>query len=382
VGAVRLSKPSKTNGPKPRDRHVNGIEARFHMAFAAQATPGFSLMVDLKLPGDGITAIFGPSGSGKTTLLRCVAGLEQVANGRLSVNGEVWQDESRFLPTHRRPLGYVFQESSLFPHLTARKNLAYGMKRSGVSLADGLFPRVVALMGIGHLLDRFPSQLSGGERQRIAIARALLINPRLLLMDEPLASLDDGRKQEILPYLERLRTEFDTPILYVSHLMDEVARLADYLVIMEQGRVDAEGPLPEILTRLDLPGRWGEDAGVILEAKVTERAAEWHLVRAAFAGGDIWLRDSGEAIGQQIRIRILARDVSIALTAHEDTSILNRLAAEVVEIAAAEPGLRMLRLKLGQSFAIARLTQRSVDHLQLTVGRKVWAQIKSAAIVR
>ena len=200
-----------------------GIDARFRLDW-----PGFSLDVDLALPGRGVTALFGHSGSGKTTLLRCIAGLERAAQGRLAVDGEVWQDAGSWLPPHQRPIGYVFQEASLFAHLTVLGNLRYGMKRiSGAQRVS--LDHAIELLGIGHLLDRKPDRLSGGERQRVGIARALAVSPRLLLMDEPLAALDLKRKQEILPYLERLHDELSIPVLYVSHSPDEVARLADYL---------------------------------------------------------------------------------------------------------------------------------------------------------
>ncbi|MHB8760759.1 MAG: molybdenum ABC transporter ATP-binding protein, partial [Thiobacillus sp.] len=256
------------------------IRARFRLDW-----PGFVLDVDLNLPGQGVTALFGHSGSGKTTLLRCIAGLERAAEGELSVRGEVWQDATRFLPTHRRPLGYVFQEASLFPHLSVRGNLEYGMKRSREPLARAALDDVVELLGIGRLLERRPEQLSGGERQRVAIARALAVKPRLLLMDEPLAALDFARKQEVLPYLERLHDELEIPVLYVSHAPDEVARLADHIIVMQDGCARAAGPLGDTLARLDLPIRLGEDVGVVLDAVVAARDAAWHLVEMAFAGG-------------------------------------------------------------------------------------------------
>ncbi len=235
-----------------------GIEARFHLDW-----PGFCLDVDPDLPGRGITALFGHSGSGKTMLLRCIAGLERVRNGRLVVADEVWQDTGRWLPTHKRPIGYVFQEASLFPHLTALGNLRYGLRRM-VDARWVNLDQVIELLGIGHLLDRKPDRLSGGERQRVAIARALAVSPRLSLMDEPLAALDMKRKQEILPYLERLHDELNIPVLYVSHSPDEVARLADHLVVMEGGKAKAGGPLAEMLTRLDPPIRLGEGVGTLI----------------------------------------------------------------------------------------------------------------------
>jgi ABC-type sulfate/molybdate transport systems ATPase subunit len=229
---------------------VSEILARFRHGY-----PGFTLDVDLELPSRGITALFGHSGSGKTTLLRCIAGLERPSNGYLAIDGALWQDDASFLPTHRRPIGYVFQEASLFPHLSVQGNLDYGAKRCGCRPTSADFQKVIDLLGIGALLDRKPDRLSGGERQRVAIARALLTAPRLLLMDEPLAALDLARKNEILPYLERLHDELEIPVLYVSHAPDEVARLADHLVVMDGGSAVAQGPLADVLSRIDLPIR-------------------------------------------------------------------------------------------------------------------------------
>jgi len=359
------------------------IQTRFLVAFPSAGDRPFRLDVNATLPGQGITAIFGRSGSGKTTLLRCIAGLQRSQEARLVVNGDTWQDADTFLPTHKRPLGYVFQEASLFPHLSARGNLNYAVKRAGSECPPELIQRVISLMGIGPILDRYPAQMSGGERQRVAIARALLIRPRLLLMDEPLTSLDAARKQEILPYLERLRTGFDMPILYVSHSIDEVARLADHLLVLDRGRVAAQGGLPEVLSRLDLPLRLGEETGVVLRGRVLERDERWHLVRVGFDGGEFWLRDAGDPLDQPIRVRILARDVSLALESHDDTSILNRLPVEVAEIAPdSDDAMALVRLKCGASHIVARLTRRSVDHLRIVPGKKVWAQVKSVAIVK
>ncbi|MBU4499717.1 MAG: molybdenum ABC transporter ATP-binding protein [Gammaproteobacteria bacterium] len=355
----------------------SGIRARFKLDYR-----GFSLDVDLSLPGRGVTALFGHSGSGKTTLLRAIAGLEQVAGGFLEVNGVVWQDAATFLPTHRRPLGYVFQEASLFHHLSIRRNLEYGMRRVPEAARQVSLDQAVELLGIAPLLDRMPDKLSGGEKQRVAIARALATSPRILLMDEPLAALDLQRKQEILPYLERLHDELDIPVLYVSHAPDEVARLADHLVVLERGCALASGPLGEILARLDLPIRLGEDAGVVLEGEIAELDAEWHLARVAFAGGSLWVRDSGVPVGQHVRVRILARDVSIALDAHTDSSILNILPATVEQLAEdTHPALALVRLNAGGVPLVARITRRSAAKLQLHPGQTVWAQIKAVALV-
>jgi molybdate transport system ATP-binding protein len=353
------------------------ITARFQLAW-----PGFSLDVDLDLPGRGVTALFGHSGSGKTTLLRCIAGLEKATNGYLSVNGELWQERDRFLPTYKRPLGYVFQEASLFPHLSVLANLEYGLKRVTPVERKVSLDRAIDLLGIGHLLNRRPDHLSGGERQRVAIARALAVSPRLLLMDEPLAALDLARKQEILPYLERLHDELEIPVLYVTHSPDEMAHLADHLVALEGGRVVAAGALTDILARIDLPIRLGEDAGVVLDGVVVERDANWHLTRVAFDGGHFWARDSGHALGQHVRVRVLARDVSLALTHNLGTSILNVLPAAVEAIADENhPSLSLVRLRVGTSPLVARLTRRSVQALELVPGKAVFAQVKAVALV-
>ena len=347
--------------------------------------PGFSLDVDLDLPARGVTALFGHSGSGKTTLLRCIAGLERAPGGRLSLDSEVWQDANTFLPTHLRPIGYVFQEASLFPHLSARGNLEYGMKRSAKALDRSALDHIVDLLGIGALLDRRPEALSGGERQRVAIARALAVKPKLLLMDEPLAALDLARKQEILPYLERLHEELEIPVLYVSHAPDEVARLADYIVVMREGRAVAAGPLTETLARLDLPIHLGEDAGVVLDAVVSERDAQWHLARATFADNPdagVWVRDGGHALGHHVRVRILARDVSLAVTRHSGTSIQNILPGVVAELANdTHPALALVRVNVGGASLVARLTWRSAHDLGLTPGQIVYAQIKAVALI-
>lgn len=354
----------------------NGIQARFKLDW-----PGFTLDVDLDLPARGVTALFGHSGSGKTTLLRCIAGLERAPQGQLKVLGDTWQDSRQWLPTHQRSLGYVFQEASLFTHLSVLGNLRYGLKRTTDAQRVSL-DQAIELLGIDHLLARQPDQLSGGERQRVGIARALALSPRLLLMDEPLAALDLKRKQEILPYLERLHAELEIPVLYVSHSPDEVARLADHIVVMDAGRAVAAGPLTDTLARVDLPIHLGEDAGVVLDAVVAERDEQWHLARVEFPGGSLWVRDAGHAVGDAVRVRILARDVSIALEPVQGISIQNCLPATVEQIAADHhPALALLRLKIGRSPVLARLTQRSAAGLGLQPGMAVWVQIKAVALI-
>jgi molybdate transport system ATP-binding protein len=354
------------------------IRACFKLAFV-----DFALDVDLELPGRGVTAVFGHSGSGKTTLLRCIAGLQRVPGGALSVNGVVWQGTDTFMPPHRRPLGYVFQEASLFPHLSVRRNLEYGMKRVPQARRRAGLDASIELLGIGPLLDRATDGLSGGERQRVAIARALAVSPELLLLDEPLASLDVARKQEILPYLQRLHDDLDVPVLYVSHAPDEVARLADHVVLMQSGRVIAQGDLQATLSRLDLASAFAEDTGAVIEATIGEHDDTDHLSRLDFQGGSVWVSRCAGAIGSHMRFRIQARDVSLATQKPERTSILNVLEARVVEIAdATVPGQILVKVSVGGTPVIARISGRSRQDLRIETGIPVWAQVKSVAVLR
>lgn len=355
---------------------MNDIEVRFHVDW-----PGFTLDVDLRLPGRGVSALFGQSGSGKTTLLRCIAGLERAAHGRLAFKGKIWQDGDFWLPTHQRPIGYVFQEASLFPHLSVLGNLEYGRRRTAGAARVAL-DQAVELLGIGHLLGRKPDSLSGGERQRVGIARALAVSPEILLMDEPLAALDLKRKQEILPYLERLHDELDIPVIYVSHAPDEVARLADHLVALDQGRVLTAGPLAKTLARIDLPIRLGEDVGVVLDGTVGAIDPDWQLARVDFPGGGLWTRDRGLAPGRHIRVRVLARDVSLALDEPGRSSIQNVLAGEVDSLGNDEhPGLMLVRVRVGDSLLVSRLTRRSAEQLGITPGQAIYVQVKSVALM-
>ena len=341
----------------------------------------FALNVDLRLPGRGVTALFGPSGCGKTTLLRCLAGLER-ASGSLMVNQQVWQDATHFIPTHQRAIGYVFQEASLFPHLSVRGNLQYGMKRAG-GISKGTIDPIIDLLGIRALLDRKPGGLSGGERQRVAIARALAVNPKLLLMDEPLAALDLKRKQEILPYLDRLQAALEIPILYVTHSPDEVVRLAHHLVVMDAGSVVASGELADTLSQLDLPVKLGQEAGVVIESVVGSIESQWHLTRMDFDGGSVWIRDPGLVLGAKARVRILASDVSLAREQPGKSSIQNVLQGEIDAMRDDEhPGLVLVRVKVGDTALLARVTKRAVSELALMPGDTVWTQVKSVALAR
>ncbi|WP_375176919.1 molybdenum ABC transporter ATP-binding protein [Marinobacter mobilis] len=342
----------------------------------------FSLAVTLDLPARGITVLFGPSGCGKTTLLRCLAGL-QAATGELHVHGERWQSSGHQLAVHQRPLAYVFQEASLFPHLSVHHNLMYGYRRTPEEQRRVQPAQAIQWLGLDHLLERKPQQLSGGERQRVAIARALLTSPRLLLMDEPLSALDQTSKREILPYLQKLHDELAIPVVYVTHSVDEMARLADYLVLMEHGRVVAQGTLTQVLARLDLNLSRDEDSGVIIPAWIREHDTRWQLSRAEFEGGSLWVRSPADTpVSSQIRLRVLARDVSIALAHHPDQSIQNLLPATIDELAGdPDSGMTMVRLQLAQTPLLARLTSRAVDRLGLLSGQSVWVQIKAVAIV-
>lgn len=366
---------------------MNEIKASFRHPLA-----GFLLDVALDMPGRGVTAIFGPSGSGKTTLLRSIAGLERSPDGYLSVNGDVWHDDKAgvFMPVHQRPLGYVFQDANLFTHLDVQRNLDFGMRRIVLAQRRVSLDQAIELLGIEKLLQRRADTLSGGERQRVAIARALATSPRLLLMDEPLASLDVQRKAEILPYLERLHDELDIPVLYVSHAPDEVARLADHLVLLEAGRVLAAGPTRELMTRLDLPLSHGDSAAAIIDATVTRLEPQYHLSHAEFAGGQISLLNPRLLVGQRVRVRIQARDVSLTLNRQEDTSVLNIFAVTVTGISADSPGQVMVSLDAGAgpgeprapgNQLLARVTQKSADALQLAPGKAVYAQVKGVAVL-
>jgi molybdate transport system ATP-binding protein len=360
---------------------VDQIAARLVLARPG----GFTLDVDLQLPGRGVTALFGPSGCGKTTCLRAIAGLARAQPGRVVVNGEVWQDDALRIwrPTHERALGYVFQEASLFEHLSVRGNIDYGRKRTPRERQHTVaLDQAVDLLGIAHLMDRKPHALSGGERQRVAMARALATGPRVLLMDEPLAALDAQRKAEVLPYLERLHQALDIPVLYVSHAIDEVARLAAHMVLMQDGRVLASGRTEDMLVRLDLPLAHGDAAASVVEGTVLRHDAHDHITTVQFAGGQLLLASAtARPAGAPVRLRIQARDVSLTLAEQVDTSILNILPATVVQVSEDSPGQCMVALDAGPTRLLARVTQRSAQALALAPGQRVYAQVKGVAIV-
>jgi len=355
------------------------IHARF--ALRHPGDPGFRLEAEFSAPERGVTALFGPSASGKTTILRCIAGLERARGGQLRVGPAWWQDEERglFLAPHRRPLGYVFQEASLFPHLTVRGNLDYGWRRVPAAERRVPFDQVVALLGLAHLLQRRPHGLSGGERQRVAVGRALLTSPRLLLMDEPLANLDAASKAEILPYLERLPRELALPVLYVSHDVDEVARLADHLVVLREGRVTHSGPAAAVVSGLARgPGADGEPIAV-LDAEAVGYDADAQLAELRFPGGPLWVSASAPPAGPRVRVRVQARDVSLALEPPRGVSILNVLSVTVLEVLPAPGGQVLVRLDAGGCELQALITRRSQAALGVAPGLRCHALVKAVA---
>ena len=357
------------------------IDVRLQLKYS-----GFALDVDLHLPGRGVTALYGHSGSGKTTCLRCIAGLERAEDGFIQINDEVWQDSRSglFVAPHKRALGYVFQEASLFPHLSVRANLEFGLKRIPRAQRRVDMAQATELLGIGHLLERHPQHLSGGERQRIGIARALLTSPRLLLMDEPLAALDSKRKSEILPYLERLHDELDIPVLYVSHAQDEVARLADHIVLLNDGMALASGPIGETLARLDLPMASGDDAGVVINGTVSAYDEHYQLLTLQLPQSHLHMRVAHAplALGTALRVKVQARDVSLSLQAEEHSSILNRLPVTVIaQLGADNQAHVLVRLDAAGTPLLARITRFSRDQLQLRPGLSLWAQIKAVAVL-
>ena len=348
----------------------------------------FELDVRLDVPATGVTGLFGPSGCGKTTVLRCIAGLHRMPEGYCAVNGDVWQDGPVFRPPHKRPVGYVFQEASLFPHLSVRRNLLYGapggLPPSGGNGAIG-FDDVISLLGLARLLERAPHHLSGGERQRVAMGRALLSQPKLLLMDEPLSALDRQTKDEILPFLERLHASLSLPILYVSHDMGEVERLADHLVLLEAGRVLGQGPLNALQSDPALPLAAARDASVGVDAVLEAYDAAYGLATLSVDGVRFLIPSPPAAKGAKRRLRIAAGDVSLTLAPTTSSTILNILA---VRIASATPLgeneiLAVLCPGSGSATAarlLARVTRRSWEHLRLAEGMDVYAQIKSVAL--
>jgi molybdate transport system ATP-binding protein len=351
----------------------------------------FQLDARFEVPARGVTAIFGPSGCGKTTVARCLAGLHYLADGFCAIDGEVWQDHRRFRRPHERPIGYVFQEASLFPHLSVRRNLLYGAPRSvGAPLAsaDGngiAFDEVTDLLGLAKLLERSPHNLSGGERQRVAIGRALLSQPKLLLMDEPLSALDRLTKDEILPFLERLHARLSLPVIYISHDMSEIERLADHLVLMQHGHVIGAGPLQALQSDPALPLAGAREAAISLDATVEDYDAIYGLLTLQVDGGRLQVPAPSAVIGAHQRLRIAASDVSLARAAQHASSILNVLPGRIVGKSQLGLGEVIVVLALGAdgrgARLLARITRRSWDQLGLAEAMDVFAQVKGVSLV-
>ena len=364
--------------PNPRQRDDSrGLEATLAWRRGALA-----IELDIALPVRGITALFGPSGAGKTSCLRAIAGLDRGSNGTVSLGHEVWQDSAQrlFVPSHRRRLGYVTQEANLFVHRSVSGNLDYGYRRAGRPKhidRDALIDQ----FGLRPLLGRRVDALSGGERQRVAIVRALLSDPSLLLFDEPLSALDTTARSDLLGQLETLHAALAVPMIYVSHAIDEVARLADHLVLLDAGRVVAQGPLQATLTRLDLPAALAEAVGAVIEGTVVGHDAHDHLTELAFTGGTLLIPRRGDVVGQRLRCRIGARDVVLTHERQSGSSALNQLRARVVAMAGADhPSQCLVQLDAGGSVLLARITQRSWHALALAPGSEVWAQVKAVAL--
>lgn len=357
---------------------MNRLIARFGLRY-----PDFQLNAALDVPASGITVIFGPSGSGKTTLLRCLAGLERASDGFMQFNDDLWQDETRGLcrPLHSRPIGYVFQEPRLFPHYNVRSNLLYGYNRIPPEARRIGIEQVVDILGVGHLLDRRIHNLSGGEQQRVAIGRALLTSPKLLLLDEPLASLDIQRKQELLPFIHRLHEELAIPVIYVSHAISEILQLADRVVLMKEGTVVGSGMLNEILTSLEFRGNFGSHrVGAVLDARIASHDPQYGLTQLEFQGQFLFVPLRPAAVGRPVRVHILSSDVSLVVgKTTTPTSVLNILEGRVLEIREMDQSSVDLLLDIGAPL-VASITRKSLVNLGLKPGHRVCAHIKAVAL--
>lgn len=360
---------------------TTGAAGRIEVEFRGRLG-SFSLDAHFSVPAKGVTAIFGPSGCGKTTVARCIAGLRRLPDGFCAVDGDIWQDGRQFRPVHRRPIGYVFQEASLLPNLSVRRNLLYGAPKP-VPAPIG-FEEVVELLGIGPLVDRSPHHLSGGERQRVAVGRALLTQPRLLLMDEPLAALDRTTKNEILPFLERLHDRLSLPVIYISHDMAEIERFSDHLVMMQNGAVTASGPLNALQSDPTLPLAASREAAVSLDSITSGYDGRYGLLVLSVKGGKLLVPASPVAPGQRQRLRIAASDVSLACEMPQASSILNILPARILSRSPQQTGDVTVVLGLGKDGSgerlLARITHKSWSILELSEGKDVYAQIKGVSL--
>ncbi len=341
----------------------------------------FDLSIDLTLPSTGTTVIFGPSGGGKTTILRAIAGLEPDVKGYIRINQQTWQAPNVFVPAHQRRVGFVFQHSALLPHLSVEQNLRYGWQRVGGTEAE--YTQCVEQLDLAPLLQRAIGQLSGGERQRVALGRALLTRPDILLLDEPLAALDAARRSEILGYLERLKQTTTIPLLYVTHAVDEMSRLADYLVLMKGGRVRQAGPALEVMNHPDAPLALRDDAGVVVQATVQQRDPHG-LLTLQSPMGLLYAHGPAHEPGDRLRVRIHARDVSLALSHHTDSSTLNILPVTVLALRDGAGGQALIELSIGnqpEQRLLAKISHASVARLNIAPGLALWAQIKAVALL-
>ena len=339
---------------------------------------GFRLECSFEFPNSGITVLFGASGSGKTTVLRCIAGLER-ARGFVKVDGVYWQNDEQklFLPTWERPLGYVFQEASLFPHLTAKQNIEFAVKRSKSTDARSRMEEAIDLLGIRGLLGRKPAQLSGGERQRVAIARAVATEPKIMLFDEPLAALDFKRKSEIMPWLEKLKTNLKIPMLYVTHSAEEVLHLADNLIVMEDGRIKTSGALTDVLANIDLPIKIGEDTGVLLKGKIVSKDKEWSLMTVDCGNIALHIGDNGQPIGSPASLRILAREVVFAKEKPSGLSVQNAFEGVVEEISVQKDSSgALIRANCSGQIIVGKLTRKALSELDIKEGSQICSSSK------
>lgn len=348
------------------------ITARFQGQFGA-----FRLDAAFAIPATGITGLSGASGCGKSTLLRCLAGLTRLAGGELQVDGDVWQDAAAFVPPWQRAIGYVFQDARLFPHLSVRQNLRFGLRRAG--MGDVREEDVVDFLALAPLLGRYPAALSGGERQRVAIGRALLSQPRLLLLDEPLAALDRDSAEAILPSLRDLSQRFGVPAFFVSHQMDEIERVATHLLYMQAGRIAAAGPLSALLTDLSFPFASRLGAATVLDLPVCAYDAAYQLTTCGSPPFALTLPGAAGKLGQSVRLRILASDVSV-LRLPMASSILNILPARILAVEITDGPHAIVALSVGGAKLLARITRKSWDQLGLAPGQDVFAQVKATAL--
>lgn len=361
---------------------MSRLEARFQISY-----DDFNLDIDLNVSAEDVTVIYGPSGCGKTTLLRCLAGLERSKTGYLKLGNKIFQDESSgiYIPPYDRSIGTVFQEARLFSHLSVRENLLYGFNRTPQVKRKINIDQVIEILNVGHILSRRLDGLSGGEQQRIAIGRAILTSPDLLLMDEPLANLDVQRKLEIIPFLLRLRKDLGLPIVYVSHSINEVLQLVNTIVLMKDGKIMASGPINDVLSQKDLPGHFGQpSAGTVLETKVVEHDQEFSLTRLEYKGQFLYVPQQSVTVGEGLRLLIRANDVSIVLEQQNiRTSVLNILEARIVEITDADPGGYSINIKLDIGGPLmATITKKSFTELDLRPSQKIFAHIKAVKMMQ